>query len=78
MSKEGMALKLRRIACGLTLRDAAQRIGWQKSSLWNWEQGIREIPDDARRELAKAYRCRVKDLGKFPLDSVQRADRMGA
>jgi len=66
-------LKLRRVVAGLTLARVGKITGYSGEYVRLWETGRREIPEDARRKLAKHYGCRVADLKDF--DVVLRNNR---
>lgn len=61
-TREPSRLKRLRLLRGLTTVDVAHRIGYARTSLWEWEHGHRTIPDDAKPKLARLYGCSVEKI----------------
>lgn len=64
--KFSQELQKRREEKGLTLRDAAQRIGFSFSQLWNYEHGMRvlQMSMEHARAISKFYGWDLGEMGK--------------
>lgn len=62
LSQDPRRLKRRRIAGGLTLRDAAARAGCHWTTIGKLEQGERSADPRTLAALAHAYGCEITDL----------------
>jgi len=71
LTQDMRRLKRRRVAAGLTLRDAAARAGCHWTTIGKLEHGDRSADPRILAALAKAYDCKITDLmppepGAFP------------
>ena len=62
LTQDRRRLKRRRVAAGLTLRDAAARAGCDYSMISKLERGERSAGPRMLAALAKAYGCSIEDL----------------
>lgn len=73
MTNKLTAMRMRRMMRGLTSRAVAKKIGRSYQAVLDWELGRYPIPDSAKRALAEAYGCSVRNLEKWPLDKAKSA-----
>ena len=59
---DGARIRIARTKAGLTMREAAERIGRTKQSWEQWEQGKRHPRMDTMREIAGALGMTVVEL----------------
>jgi len=58
----GTALRRCREAAGLSVMDAAVKVGTIATSVYKWEQGKHVPTEENKAKLAAAYRCSVADF----------------
>jgi transcriptional regulator with XRE-family HTH domain len=62
LTQDRRRLRRRRLAAGLTLREAAARAGCDFSMIAKLENGKRSAGPHTLAALAKAYECEITDL----------------
>jgi len=62
LTQDKARLKRRRLAAGLTLREAGERAGCDFSTIGKLEKGTRSAGAHTLAALARAYECKITDL----------------
>lgn len=50
-----ITLKAARVMAGMTLKDAAEQVGYKRASLWRWESGQSPVPPVIKTALCRMY-----------------------